>query len=157
VFKIILSGADIYDLGSEATINVINESNFIVTCKLGYIEMENGDEYSLLNERSECSSTKEHVGIPYRMDAPDSVRKMVRLLSNNLNNKSFIQNLLNILKFEDGITLWNLLRRVNDDNRRFVFKRMVEYFPLPKNISKEVIQSLDELALRNWLDLIEGR
>jgi len=34
---------------------------------------------------------------------------------------------------------------------------MVEYFPLPKNISKEVIQSLDELALRNWLDLIEGR
>ena len=157
VFKIILSGADIYDLGSESTINVINESNFIVTCNLGYIEMENGDEYSLLNERSECSSTNEHVGIPYRIDAPDAVRKMIKLFWNNLNNKAYIQNLLNILKFEDGITLWNLLRRVNDDNRRFVFKRMVEYFPLPKNISKDAILALDELALRNWLDLIEGR
>lgn len=156
VFVFITNGVDVYDLGSESVINVKNENTFFVTDHSGYLEIEKGNENCLLNSGSECVSSKNHVGMPYRVEIAAGLKKMIYLFNKNFKSKSYINSLLGQLDNHDGITFWNLLNRLDKNERMVVFNRMIEYFPLPTNVTIEDVLSLDKIALRHWLDVIEA-
>ncbi|MBZ0198749.1 MAG: hypothetical protein K8H86_02700, partial [Ignavibacteriaceae bacterium] len=68
VFRITTPVADVYDLGSESIISIINENNILVTNHYGYVEVEKRDENSLLIEGSECKSTFNQLSIQYSIE-----------------------------------------------------------------------------------------
>lgn len=156
VFVFTSNGVNVYDFGSESVINKINENTLFVTDHTGYLEVEKGNESCLLNAGSECLSSNNHVGIPYRVEIAAGLKKIIYLFNKKIKSKSYINRLLDQLDNHDGITFWNLLQRLDKDERRVVFNKMIEYFPLPPNVANEDVLSLDKLALRHWLDVIEA-
>lgn len=56
---------------------------------------------------------------------------------------------------KDTLTLWHLLTRVDGDDRRRVFEKMISLVELPTGVTREGILKLDQEMLTKWKDKLE--
>jgi hypothetical protein len=94
------------------------------------------------------------VGLPFHKS---STFEFITLLENYMFGRKSNVTLDMIIKSSsenDGITLWNLLRIVEPDQRQLVYDKLYELYPHSDEIDKEDILNLDENTLYVWLEKI---
>jgi len=97
-------------------------------------------------------------GTPYFEDAgPEFLNALTDLdFQSNKDAKSRALNrLLQTARVKDTLTLWHLLARVEGDERRRVFEKMISLVELPSDVTREGILELDSQMLTKWKDKLE--
>jgi len=78
-------------------------------------------------------------GIPYVEDAPETLRRALDSLD--------VKRVLALARPDDAISLWHLLRRVDQAQRGAVYDRLASLVPPPAGVSRAAALALDSAAL----------
>ena len=129
----------------------------MINLSLGWLRVYNKNlEESIFPQSFELKVTSEHgLGLPYSSDA--DLAYITHLEDYLFNGKSL--NVLGIVLSNsaprDAITLWNLMKRVDETQRNLVYTRLAELVPPPASVKKDKLLNLDSVMMQEWLEEIE--
>jgi hypothetical protein len=153
LFFVDTPSAEAIDLGCKYTLKVDDAGTSLLHVTLGYVALvRDGREvwvprYAMCEARSGIGP-----GTPYFEDATDKfVRALEQLDFENGGDEAF-STVLQESRPRDTFTLWQLLSRVEGDQRVRVLDRMIELVGLPKAITREGTLQLDPNTLEAWKD-----
>ena len=147
---------DEYYLSDNYLLQVDEKGNSKVEVFSGWLEVKSGDESYIIPEGYRMKIIEDAtVGIPYLSGSkPEFVQLLDDYLFGGKNSASLSAVLLSVSD-SDAITLWNLLKKVKPNQRNEVYKKLVEFVPVPEGVTKDNILNLDQHALQLWLNEIE--
>jgi hypothetical protein len=97
-------------------------------------------------------------GTPYFEDASDVFRQSLKTVDFDPDAHTRSAALVGILdqaRPRDTLTLWNLLARVDGEDRARVYDRMAALTPPPAGVTREGVLALDQKMLDAWRDDLE--
>jgi hypothetical protein len=145
------------------TAEVNDKGAATVHVQSGFLEARLAGKKSIVPGGASCEMRPEvGPGAPFFDDASERFRDAVETLDFGTGGSaSDTANPIGVLagnsRERDALTLWHLLKRVNDNQRVIIFERLKELAPLPSGITREATLNLDEGALGKWLVEIERR
>jgi len=157
-FKLVIPSATIEDFytGKNYTVHTNNSGNSLIKLSLGWLRVYNKDpEEAIFPQSFELEVTSKYgLGLPYSEDA--DLPYVTHLEDYLFNGKSL--NVLGIVLSNstprDAITLWNLIRRVDETQRNLVYTRLAELVPPPSSVKKDKLLNLDPKMMQEWLEEI---
>lgn len=157
-FKLEIPKAVIEDFytGNNYTVNVNEDGESIIKISSGWLEVQTQYDESVFPQGFELKLDDERgMGLPYPSDSDPSYVNQLEEYIFNGKKLNVLTIVLNKSKEEDAVTLWNLLRRVDDMQREQVYAKLAELVPPPKEVKKQEVLDLDSKMLYAWLDKIE--
>jgi hypothetical protein len=138
------------DLGCEYTLNVDPAGDGLLKVSMGWVAFALNGRESFIPAGAECRTRKhEGPGIPYYEDAPDVLRTSVAAFDRG--DRAAVSPILAAARDRDGLTLWHLLTRVEDEQRGAVYDRLAELVPMLPGASREGVVRGDAAAIdRCW-------
>jgi hypothetical protein len=155
IFFVNTPTAQAIDLGCEYTLTVDDEGTSILRVKSGWVAFVCNGRESLVPEGARSITRKGFApGTPYFEDATDKFKQAINRFDFEKGGKPELDVLIKEAHPRDTLTLWHLLSRVGNAERIRLYNRIVEYVPLPDDVTREGILRLDKEMLRLWkLDL----
>jgi hypothetical protein len=147
------------DLGCAYTLIVDDSGGSLLRVTSGWVALELKDRESIVPAGAACQ-TRPGIGpgTPYFEDAgPEFLNSLTDLdFQGNRSTKArALHHLLQTARVKDTLTLWHLLSRVDGDERRRVFEKMISLVELPSDVTREGILKLDSEMLRKWKEKME--
>lgn len=147
------------DLGCAYTLIVDDSGGSILRVTSGWVALELKDRESIVPAGAACQ-TRSGIGpgTPYFEDAgPEFLKALTELdfEPNKAVKARALSHLLYTARVKDTLTLWHLLTRVDGDDRRRVFEKMISLVELPTGVTREGILKLDQEMLTKWKDKLE--
>ena len=143
------------DLGCEYTLNVDQKGDGVLRVQMGWVAFQVGDREAFIPAGATCVTRRRGgPGIPFFEDASAGLRGGVQGFERG--DRRALSSLLAAARPRDGLTLWHLLTRVPESDRRAVFDRFAELVPLPAGLSRDAVLHRDPRAIDqcwNALDL----
>ena len=96
-------------------------------------------------------------GIPFRFDASDSLKKLLRAFNDDEKNDGVIDGIIQQSGASDALTLLAIIPKVPPIKRQLIFQRINNFFPLPKDVTRMGIVTLDADMLEIWWNDIEWK
>jgi hypothetical protein len=97
---------------------------------------------------------REGPGTPFFEDAPVELRHTLEALDfkelSPPRRREAIQTVLAQARPRDAFTLWHMLSRVSDTERRLVYDRLASLVPVPSGVTREGTLRLDPTMLDIW-------
>ena len=161
-FKLVIPSATIEDFytGNNYTVSTDEEGNSLIKLSVGWLRIYNKNlEESIFPQSFEVKVSKEQgLGLPYSSESDSAY--IAHLEEYLFNGKSL--NVLGIVlsnsTSRDAITLWNLLKRVEDEmQRNQVYTWLAKLVPPPSTVNKDGILNLDPEMMQAWLDEIDWK
>lgn len=145
------------DLGCAYTLDVDDAGNSLLRVTLGYVALQLKDRESIVPAGAACATRPGlGPGTPYYEDASERFRSALAKLDFEPANAAQVDIVLSEARLRDTMTLWNLLPRVNGDDRTRVYVRMVKLVPPPQGVTRDGVLDLDRDMLSRWKDIIDG-
>lgn len=94
-------------------------------------------------------------GTPFFENASEPFRRELERLDFERGGSASLNRVLAEARASDAITLWNLLRRVEGDERSRVFDRLSNFVAAPEGTTRDGVLRLDDGMLNLWLRRIE--
>jgi FecR protein len=149
------------DLGCAYTLKVEPDGSGTIRTTIGWVGFHLNGRDSFIPAGAMCSTRpKVGPGVPYFEDASESFREALRVFDTSDPSASAHADALHILLSQarpsDGLTLWHLLSRTENNERAEVYARFAALVPPPPGVTREGILALDPKMLdRYWnaLDL----
>ncbi|HSB11855.1 MAG TPA: zf-HC2 domain-containing protein [Blastocatellia bacterium] len=141
------------DLGCEYTLEVDDSGSSLLHVTLGFVALvRNGREVWV--PRFAMCQARHGIGpgTPYFDDASAAFVSALERFDFESGGDEALRTVLNESRERDTFTLWQLLSRVNGDQRVRVLDRMIELVGLPKEITRDAILKLDQKSLDAWKD-----
>jgi hypothetical protein len=127
----------------------------VVRTSLGWVGFTRDGRESLIPAGAACATRpKIGPGTPYFENAPEELRRaLARFDFEDSTAKQKEQDVAIIVaraRNEDALTLWHLLKRVDENSRVRVYDRLAELVPPPAGVNREGILRLDQRMLDLW-------
>lgn len=93
-------------------------------------------------------------GVPYSKNSSKEFADDITRFSFNTYTTELLDRILSEAKRENAVSLWNMIERVNSEDRIKVVVTLEKLVPLPQGVSEDSIITLNDKALINWLKKI---
>ena len=143
------------DLGCMYTLHVADDGSGILRTTLGWVGFHVEGRDSFIPAGAACATRpKLGPGTPYFEDASEEFRGALHEIDFGAPSAESRNQALKLIlarsRPRDALTLWHLLRRVNDAERPRVYARLASLAPPPIGATREGILSLDSQMLDAW-------
>jgi len=158
------------DLGCSYTLEVDDAGASLLRVTSGWVALQLKDRESVVPAGAACA-TRPGVGpgTPYFEDASGNFRRALAELdfqskattsfADSVNQDSLKHSPLQVVLAEsrprDTLTLWNLLSRVDGEQRAAVYERLAGFSSPPEGVTREGILQLDSQMLSLWKERLE--
>jgi hypothetical protein len=149
------------DLGCAYTLEVDDQGKGLLHVTSGWVALQLKDRESMVPAGATCATQPVlGPGTPYFDDASENFRlALSKLDMGYVVDVPDQQNPLEVVIAEsrprDTLTLWHLLRRVDESDRGRVFDRMAALVAPPADVTREGVLQLNEPMLQRWRDKLE--
>lgn len=147
------------DLGCAYTLEVDDEGSSLLRVTSGWVALELQDRESVVPAGAACETRPTlGPGTPYFEDASSVFRQSLKTVDFDPDVHTRSAALVWILdqaRSKDTLTLWNLLARVDGEDRARVYDRMAALSPPPAGVTREGVLALDQKMLDAWRDDLE--
>ena len=148
------------DLGCAYTLEVDDGGNSLLRVTTGWVSLQLKDRESVVPAGAACA-TRPGIGpgTPYFEDSSELFRAALTKVdfeSDATDRNKSLESLLRGARVRDTFTLWNLLGRVDRNDRVRVYERMVELGPPPRGVTREGVLALNQQMLDAWKDKLES-
>jgi hypothetical protein len=148
------------DLGCAYTLEVDDDGNSLLRVTFGWVALHLKDRESVVPAGAACATRLSiGPGTPYFEDSTESFRAALTKVdfeSDATDRSRSLESLLRSARVRDTFTLWNLLGRVERNDRVRVYERMVELAPPPPGVTREGVLALNQRMLDAWKDTLES-
>ena len=143
------------DLGCVYTLHVDDSGAGLLRTTMGWVGFKLNGHESFIPAGAVCATRpKIGPGTPYFEDASASFRDALTKFDFAKITPQERNALLGILlvdaRKEDALTLWHLLSRVSEADRRSVYDRLATLAPPPNDVTREGILRLDRKMQDSW-------
>ncbi len=158
LFSITTPSATITDLGCMCYLSVDENGSTLLQVKSGWVLMENNYRKSLLPSGTSCSSDiSKGLGTPFFNDASVKFKETLRMIDFENRITGDLPVLLYEARQKDLITLFHLLKRLDQESRGKIYDRISLLFKIPQRITREGIVNGDtDMMARLWTELDLG-
>ena len=155
LFSINTPSAVLTDLGCMYYLSVSDDSSTMLQVKSGWVLMEHNNNKSLLPAGTTClSQISEGLGTPFSNEASTTFKASLYKLDFENSNTRELVNLLSEARQKDLITLFHLLKRLDQESCGIIYDRISVLFKIPQRITREGIINGDKDMLgRLWTEL----
>jgi hypothetical protein len=98
-------------------------------------------------------------GTPFFEDAPEAQRSALSQLDFGPtapgSRSAALREVLLQARDRDALTLWHLLARTNDDERKLIYHRLVALAPPPPGVTPDGVLRLDSKMLDLWWNALD--
>ena len=147
------------DLGCAYTLEVDDQGSSLLRVTSGWVALELQDRESVVPAGAACETRSGlGPGTPYFEDASDVFRQSLKTVDFDPDAHTRTAALVGILdqsRPKDTLTLWNLLARVDGDDRARVYDKMASLAPPPAGVTREGVLALDQKMLDAWRNELE--
>lgn len=156
IFLVETPSALAVDLGCEYTLTVDEQGGSLLAVTFGYVSLERDGRASFVPEGARCE-TRPGVGpgTPYATTASQEFRQALTAFDFAAGGRAALDRVLELASADDTVTLWNLLSRVDSDERIRVHDLLAGFFPPPEGVTREAIGRADPDALLRWRESLE--
>jgi len=144
------------DLETRYSLEVDSKGNSLIVLERGWLRVNSGDDEIIFPEKYNLKILSgSSVSLPFHFKSSyDLIALLEDYLFNGKKNIT-LNRIIESSTEKEAILLWNLLQRVNTDQRSAVYDKLYELVPHPNDIAREDILSLGKNMLQMWLDEIE--
>lgn len=155
LFSIKTPSAVVKDLGCMYYLSVNNESSTLLQVKSGWVLMENKNAKSLLTTGASCYSEKSKgLGTPFSNDASNLFKESLHKLDFENGGKTDLEKVLSESRIADLISLFHLLKRLDQESRGIIYDRISYLFKMPQRITRDgIISGNKDMIARLWVEL----
>jgi len=158
-FVVDIPSAVAVDLGCMYTLQVDESGTGLLRTTLGWVGFRSNDREAFIPAGA-VAAIRAHAGpgTPYFEDAPKTFRSALTKFDASTDSSArhaAIQVMLREARVHDGLTLWHLLSRTEDEERRAVFNRFAALVPPPDGVNREGILRLDRTMLDSWWNALD--
>jgi hypothetical protein len=147
------------DLGCAYTLEVDDEGSSLLRVTSGWVALELQNRESVVPAGAACETrTALGPGTPYFEDAASVFRQSLKTVDFDPDahtRSAALASILDQARPKDTLTLWNLLARVDGDDRARVYDKMAVLAPPPAGVTREGVLALDQKMLDAWRDELE--
>jgi ferric-dicitrate binding protein FerR (iron transport regulator) len=145
------------DLGCAYSLDVGEDGGGVLRVTSGWVALEAPGRASLVPAGAMCR-TKPGVGpgTPFFEDAAEALRSALSRLDFEGGGAEALRVVLREARARDSLTLWHLLFRVAEGDRRDVYARLRTIAPPPEGVAEGDALGLDEPKLNLWRDALEA-
>lgn len=156
VFFVETPSALAIDMGCAYSLEVDQHGAARLEVTSGWVALSLKDRESMVPAGAVCI-TKPGIGpgTPFLQSSSLEFRQSLAKIDFEDGASEYLKTLLSEARREDGLTLWNLLLRVEVRERELVYERLLELVPTPDGITKEGILAGDRRMLDLWRDRVE--
>jgi hypothetical protein len=138
------------------TITTNDKNSATLVVQNGFVEIEYGEEIAFVKDGYACKIKKgRQPGLPYRIEASDSLKKEIEKFDYAIDNEILVKNLISISGKEDVLTLMALLPRVAQQERQILFQAIANYYQPPVGVTRMGILKADKDMIYTWWEDIE--
>jgi hypothetical protein len=142
------------DLGCAYSLEIDERGSGLLRVTRGWVGFEWGGGESMVPAGASCPTRAGRgPGTPSFEDASASLRGALARLDSG--DASALDVVLAESRPRDTLTLWHLLPRVGDDDRRRVYDHLARLVPPPPEATREAVLRLDRPALDAWRRRLE--
>jgi hypothetical protein len=143
------------DLGCAYTLQVDESGGGTIRTMLGWVGFQQGAHESFIPAGAMCvMRPKTGPGTPYFEDASEGFRSSLYEMDFGTESGAAREARLSIVlkqaRERDALSLWHLLSRVSDEERKRVYERLAALVPPPEGVTREGILQLDSKMLDAW-------
>ena len=155
IFFVDTPSAQAVDLGCAYSLEVDEQGQGLLRVTSGWVAFVLNGREAKVPAGAACATRPEKgPGTPYFVDAAPEFQNNLMKFDFEKGGKPELDVLIREASARDTLTLWHLLSRVGKTERLRLYHRIVEYVPLPDDVTREGILRLDKEMLRLWkLDL----
>jgi putative zinc finger protein len=156
LFFVNTPSAEAVDLGCAYTLEVDDAGGSLLRVTWGQVALAFGGREVYVPLGAACR-TRPNIGpgTPYFEDASQELIAALRKYDFENGGDEAVGIVLEKSRDKDTFTLWHLLPRVNDDQRRLVLDRMIKLVGLPKGVTQKGIMKLNQKMLDDWKDALD--
>jgi len=150
-FLVETPSATAVDLGCVYTLTVDSLGNGLLRVESGEVELTRGRSTVLVPAGNAAALRRgQDPGLPVPTGAPASFRQLVTAFDAGATESAHLSALLIAADSTHTITLWHLLDRVAEPDRKLVIARLAELAPLPRSVTLEQALRGDARGMREW-------
>ncbi len=140
------------DLGCAYTLVVDERGDGALEVTLGWVMLETDGRHSIVPTGARCPiRAGRGPGTPYFDDAPPSLREaLTQHEYANGADGTALNAILAAARPRDRLSLWHLIERVTPADRERVVDAMLAFEPLPPDVTRDAVLTLDRAALDSW-------
>lgn len=144
------------ELGSRYSVFVNPSGNSDIQLEKGWLLVKSGSHEIIFPQKYNLRVVNgSGVSLPYYSESSSLLVSLVEEYLFNGNESIKLNSILESSTEKEAITLWNLLPRVNEDQRGVVYEKLYELVPHTSDISRDDVLSLEKSFLQTWLDEIK--
>jgi hypothetical protein len=148
--------AQAIDLGCAYALEVDDQGRGLLQVTSGWVELAGNGHESYVPIGARCKSRPGvGPGTPYFSDASDVFVQALESFDFEGGASDAFSTVLRESRARDTFTLWQMLSRVEGDQRVQVLDRMIELVGLPHGITRAGTLKLDQKTLDDWKDAMD--
>ncbi len=156
LFQIETPSAIAIDLGCAYTLDVDEAGGSLLRVTSGWVSLARNGREAFVPAGALCRAEPDgRLGTPYFEDASEKFQQAVARFDFDSDKTDAFATVLAEARARDALTLWNLLARVEGNERKQAYERMVALLPAAKAISKADTLRLDPTTLAQWKEAVE--
>ncbi len=144
------------DLGCQYDLVVDRAGNGTLEVSLGFVSFERAGHEVIVPQGARCDlRAGRGPGTPHVHTATATLRQaLARFDAAEPGSAALLDPLLEVASASDAVTLWHLLPRVSETERRRVIDRLAGFVPLPEGVTRAGAAALDARMLEVWWSAI---
>jgi len=156
IFFVDTPSAEAIDLGCAYTLKVDDQGRSFLHVTSGWVALVRDGVESYVPMGAMCQTRPPYgPGTPYFEDASAAFVDALARFDFETGASEQLTVLLAQARDKDTFTLWHLLQRVDDQDRRAVLNRMIALVGLPKGVTRAGIMRRDQAMLDLWKDELD--
>ena len=153
LFFVNTPSAEAIDLGCAYTLEVDDAGRSFLRVTSGWVELVANGHESYVPIGAMCKSRPGiGPGTPYFEDASEALVRALESFDFEDGGQQAFDSVLAECRERDTFTLWQMLSRVEGNQRVQVLNRMIELVGLPASVTREGTLQLDQQTLEAWKD-----
>ena len=150
-FLVETPSATAVDLGCIYTLTVDSLGDGLLRVESGEVELTRGSSTVLVPAGNTAALRRGRgPGLPVPIRAPASFRRLAAAFDAGATDRAHVSELLLAADRMHTITLWHMLDRVAEPERRLVIARLAELAPLPQSVTLEQVLHGESRAMLAW-------
>ena len=155
LFSIKTPSAVITDFGGTYYLSVDDKASTTIQVKSGWVLVTDNNNKSLLPAGTTCfSKSSQGLGTPFSNDASAAFKESLYKLDFENEDTKQLTNILSEARQQDLISLFHLLKRLNQESRGMIYDRISLLFKMPQRVTREgIINGDKDMMGRLWTEL----
>ena len=151
LLKIKTPAGEVTDLGCAYTLEVADDSSSVLEVTTGWVAFKSGDDKFIIPAGAVCR-TESHsgAGTPYFSNSSDEFKDALAKYNFQGNSDDELKSVLANASPHDALSLWYLLKRATEKQKKEIYSTLSRYIPPPDNVTLQGIMQNNNSMLFSW-------